>query len=87
MGYPPLPLPRELPQRLPKSQPWITRIAPNCAQLNLTLGAATGGRNDELSLTIPIENPYGLFPHAGGRPDPPDQLHTTAREPPGSSHL
>lgn len=37
MGYPPLPLPRELPNGSQKAQPWITRIDPNHGQLGVTL--------------------------------------------------
>ncbi len=41
MGYPPLPLPRELPNGSQKNQPWITRIDPSRGQLKLTLSCAT----------------------------------------------
>jgi hypothetical protein len=34
-GYPPLPLPGELPRWLPNFQPWITRINPSRGQLEV----------------------------------------------------
>lgn len=61
MGYPPLPPPRELPQRLPINSAVDN---PDCPQLWTAqphLGCRQrAGREHRLSLTKPIENPSGF---------------------------
>ena len=53
VGYPPLPLLRELPGWLPSLQPWITRIDPNCGQRAWSPW--------ELADTPVLEQPWGRF--------------------------
>lgn len=53
-GYPPLQLPRELPNGSQNTQPWITRIAPNRGRLSLTMSA----KNRERKTQIVLDNPY-----------------------------
>lgn len=54
MGCPPQPLPGSYPNGSQKNQPWITRIAPNCGQLNLALG----GRQRQAEALILLDKTY-----------------------------
>lgn len=72
MGYPPLPLPRELPNGSQKAQPWITRIDPNHGQLGVTLsclkradGSPAGVSTANIPLLLSRVSDYGSLSGEG----------------------